>query len=189
MYDVKCTKALQDVIEQYHGIPVMWKTGHSYIKAKMQELGADLAGERSGHIFVGGDDYFGFDDALFVGAKLVEYLSHQNEKISSIVKQFPQYVTSPEIKAHCEDSKKYAAIDSIVNKFKEEFPGKVNAINGARVQFDFGWGLIRASSNLPEIVLIFEADTKEHVMQIRSVFKRVVDNYPEISPEWENDIQ
>jgi len=188
VYDVKCSKILQDVIEQNHGIPVMWKTGHSYIKAKMHELGADLAGERSGHIFFGGDDYFGFDDALFVGAKLVEYISYQDQSLSSIIGAFPQYVTSPEIKAHCDDTAKYAVVEDIVQNLKREFPGKINDINGARVQFDFGWGLIRASSNLPEIVLIFEADTKEHLLQIRSVFRRITEDYPEIAQEWDNDI-
>ena len=189
VYDVKCSKILQDVIEENHGIPVMWKTGHSYIKAKMHELKADLAGERSGHIFYGGDNYFGFDDALFVGAKLIEYLSHKEQNLSSIIASFPQYVTSPEIKALCDDTVKYDVINKIVQSFKREFPGKVNDINGARVQFDFGWGLIRASSNLPEIVLIFEADTKEHLLEIRSIFKSITEAYPEISKEWENDIQ
>ena len=189
VYDVKCSKILQDVIEQNHGIPVMWITGHSYIKAKMHELKADLAGERSGHIFYGGDDYYGFDDALFVGAKLVEYLSHKDQSISSITASFPQYVTSPEIKAYCGDTVKYSVISSIVQTLKQEFPGKVNEINGARVQFEHGWGLIRASSNLPEIVLIFEADTMEHLLEIRSVFKRITEGYSEISAEWENDIE
>ncbi|MCL2748173.1 MAG: phosphomannomutase/phosphoglucomutase [Oscillospiraceae bacterium] len=188
VYDVKCSKILQDVIEQGGGIPVMWKTGHSFIKAKMHELKADLAGERSGHIFVGGDDYYGFDDAVFVAAKLAEYLSHKQQSVSSIVAQFPHYVTSPEIKAHCADLEKYAAIDGLVNDLKEAYPGRVNDINGARVQFEHGWGLVRASSNLPEIVLIFEADTKEHLLEIRSVFREATAKYPAIDPNWENDI-
>jgi phosphomannomutase/phosphoglucomutase len=187
VYDVKCSQALDDVIRACKGNPVMWKTGHSYIKAKMHELGADLAGERSGHVFIGGDAYYGFDDAVFASAKLVEYLSHQDKTLSEIVSSFPQYVTSPEIKAYCDDTKKYGAIDSIVAEFQQQYPGNVNAINGARVSFDYGWGLVRASSNLPEIVLIFEADTQAHLLEIREVFKRVLANYPEISSSWEND--
>jgi len=189
VYDVKCSKTLQEVIDSYQGTGVMWKTGHSYIKSKMQALGAELAGERSGHIFYAGDDYFGFDDGLFVGAKLVEYLSHTEESLSKIVASFPQYVTSPEIKAYCDDTVKYGVVDSIVGVMKERFPGKVIDINGARVQFEHGWGLVRASSNLPEIVFIFEADTKEHLLQIRSEFKQITAGYSEISQEWENDIQ
>ncbi len=188
VFDVKCSQAVQDVIEQYHGRPVMWKTGHSYIKAKMHELSAELAGERSGHIFVGGEDYFGFDDAVFVGAKLAEYLSHAGESISAVVSKFPQYVTSPEIKAHCDDTKKYAVIASVVDQFKAACPGRVNDINGARVRFENGWGLARASSNLPEIVMIFEADSKPALLEIRSIFKNVLGKHPEISANWENDI-
>lgn len=187
VYDVKCSQTLTEVIESNGGIPVMWKTGHSYIKAKMHEINAELAGERSGHIFIGGDDYFGFDDAVFVAAKLVEYLSNQEKTIADIVGEFPHYITSPEIKAYCADDVKYDIVDNLVDDFKKEFPGCVNDINGARVQFDNGWGLIRASSNLPELVIIFEADTMEHLLEIRAVFKIITSKYDKISKEWEND--
>lgn len=187
VFDVKCSQTLDDVIRANDGVPVMWKTGHSYIKSKMHEIKADMAGERSGHIFIGGDDYLGFDDALFTSAKLAEYLSHQSAKLSDIVASFPTYTTSPEIKAVCDDARKYAAVERIVAQLKARFPGKVNDINGARVSFEHGWGLVRASSNLPEIVLIFEADTTEHLLEIRAVFKELLGQYPEINPVWEND--
>lgn len=189
VFDVKCSKQLVDVIEQNGGKPVMWKTGHSYIKAKLHELNAELAGERSGHIFVSGDDWYGFDDAVFVAAKLVEFLSHQEESVSGIVSKFPQYVTSPEIKAQCGDTVKYGIVDEITEKFKNMYPGKVCDINGARVSFPYGWGLVRASSNLPELVLIFEGDTKEHMLEIREVFKKMLSQYSEISSVWDNDVQ
>ena len=189
VFDVKCSKQLVDVIEANGGNPVMWKTGHSYIKAKLHELDAELAGERSGHIFVSGDDWYGFDDAVFVAAKLCEFLSHQEETVSEIVAKFPQYVTSPEIKAHCGDTVKYGVVDEVVEKFKAMYPGQVCDINGARVSFPFGWGLVRASSNLPELVLIFEGDTREHMMEIRGVFKDVLGKYSEVSPVWENDVE
>lgn len=188
VFDVKCSQTLTEVVEANGGIPVMWKTGHSYIKSKMHEICAELAGERSGHIFVGGDDYFGFDDALFVAAKLVEFLSNQEKTIGEVVDEFPRYITSPEIKAYCADDVKYDVVDSIVAAFKKEYPGRVNDINGARVQFDNGWGLIRASSNLPELVIIFEADTMEHLLEIRTVLKRMTSAYSEISKDWENDV-
>lgn len=187
VFDVKCSRTLAEVVEANGGVPVMWKTGHSYIKAKMHELNAELAGERSGHIFVGGEDYFGFDDAVFVAAKLVEFLSNQEKTISEVVADFPKYITSPEIKTFCADDVKYDVIDKLVADFKREYPGKVNDINGARVSFENGWGLIRASSNLPELVIIFEADTLEHLLEIRAVFKDITGKYDQISKDWEND--
>lgn len=189
VFDVKCSKALIDVIEENGGKPVMWKTGHSYIKSKLHELDAELAGERSGHIFVSGDDWYGFDDAVFVAAKLVEYLSNRKETVSEIIDTFPHYVVSPEIKAHCPDTLKYAIVDELVAKFKAEYPGQVCDINGARVQFKHGWGLVRASSNLPELVLIFEADTMKHLLDIRKIFKQHTREYADISDKWDNDVQ
>jgi phosphomannomutase/phosphoglucomutase len=188
VYDVKCSNTLERTIRDWGGNPLMWKTGHSYIKSKMHESGADLAGERSGHIFIGGDDYYGFDDAMFAAAKLVEYLSYEDMPISEIICGLPQYITSPEIKAHCGDTKKYDVIEKVIDDFKSLYPGKVCDICGARVAFDRGWGLVRASSNLPELVLIFEADTRERMLEIRGVFRDVLRKYPEISSEWENDV-
>ena len=189
IYDVKCSKALEDVIVANGGNPVMWKTGHSYIKSKLHELDAELAGERSGHIFVSGDDWYGFDDAVFVAAKLVEYLSNREETVSQIIETFPHYVCSPETKAHCGDTVKYGIVDEITAKLKKAYPGKVCDINGARVQFENGWGLVRASSNMPELVLIFEADTKEHLLEIREIFKSYTRQYSEIDDNWMNDIK
>ena len=189
IYDVKCSKALTDVILANGGVPVMWKTGHSYIKAKMHEMNAELAGERSGHIFMGGEDWYGFDDATFVAAKLVEFLSYQDATVSEIIDTFPKYVTSPEIKAHCPDDKKYGIIDEITEKIKADFPGKVCDINGARVEFDDGWGLIRASSNMPELVLIFEATTRERMLEIRELIKSYTRQYPDICDKWDNDVE
>lgn len=187
VFDVKCSKTLEEVIESNAGNAVMWKTGHSYIKSKMHAIKAELGGERSGHIFYGGDDYYGFDDAVFVAAKLVEYLSHQKKAISEIVASFPQYVTSPEIKAHCGDTKKYEVVGHIVEFFKSKYPGKVFDLCGARVTFEHGWGLVRASSNLPELVILFEADTLGHLLEIRQIMKDVLGLYPETDSNWEND--
>ena len=188
VYDVKCSKKVPEVIEAYGGNPIMWKTGHSYIKAKMHEIGAELAGERSGHIFVGGDDYFGFDDGIFVAAKHVEYLSNIDENLNEVISAFPQYVTSPEIKAYCPDELKYEVSERIVARFKEEFPGQVCDINGARVDFGDSWGLVRPSSNLPEFALVFEGDTDESMRRAHATFKRILSEFPEIATEWGNDI-
>jgi len=187
IYDVKCTKALDEVVKACGGNPIMCKTGHSYIKAKMHELSAELAGERSGHIFIGGDDYYGFDDACFVTAKLVEFLSHSKESLSQIISAFPKYVTSTEIHTHCADEVKYEVVDKLIKEFKQLYPGKVCDINGARVEFEDGWGLVRASSNLPCLVLIFEAKTARQMQNIKDIFKSVLNKYPQICKEWEND--
>jgi len=189
VFDVKCSQALEETIAAAGGVPLMWKTGHSYIKSKMQEVSADLAGERSGHLFFGTNEYLGFDDALFAAAKLVELLSHRGEPLSAVVAELPQYVTSPEIKAHCSDSEKYAVVDELVAQFKAEYPGKVIDINGARVSFEHGWGLVRASSNLPELVLIFEADSMEQLLEIRQIFRDKLAAYPQVDPAWGNDIK
>lgn len=188
VFDVKCTQALPEVIEENGGIPIMWKTGHSHIKSKMKDEKADLAGERSGHIFVGGEDYYGFDDAIFVAAKLVEYLSYSEGSLNDILKQLPQYITSPEIKANCADEFKYNIVEQLINDFKKDYGSRVIDINGARVMFEDGWGLVRASSNLPELVIIFEAKTENRLKEIRTIFKEKISRYSEVSEHWENDI-
>lgn len=189
VFDVKCTQALPEVISAYGGEPIMWKTGHSLVKAKMHETNADLAGERSGHIFVGGDDYYGFDDAIFAAAKLVEYLSHEKKTITEIMSSFPRYVTSPEIKAPCPDETKYDIVDRLIDDFKREYGSRVNDINGARVLFDNGWGLVRASSNLPELVLIFEGKTERDMLHVRDIFKTKLEKYEAIDGRWDNDVR
>jgi phosphomannomutase/phosphoglucomutase len=186
LFDVKCTQALFDVVEKLGGEPIMYKTGHSHIKSKMREVGAALAGERSGHIFYGGDEYYGFDDAMFAGAKLVELVSQSGKSLEENLGEFPEYHSSPEIKVKCADKNKYRVVDMLIKDFKEEYGGMVNDINGARVKFDDGWGLVRASSNLPELVLVFEGETGEAVRKIMGIFREKLSKYSEVSSDWEN---
>ena len=187
VYDVKCTRGLEEEITARGGRPVMWKTGHSHIKAKLHETGAALAGERSGHIFYR-EGYYGFDDALYAAARLLEVLAASGETLSALVAGTPPYLTSPEIAAPCADDHKYRVVDALVADFKREFGARVNDINGARVDFGDGWGLVRASSNLPELVLIFEAGTEARLREIRSLFRARLAAYSEIDPAWRNDI-
>lgn len=187
VYDVKCTRGLEEEITARGGRPVMWKTGHSHIKAKLHETGAALAGERSGHIFYR-EGYYGFDDALYAAARLLEVLAAGGETLSALVAGTPPYLTSPEIAAPCADDHKYRVVDALVADFKREFGARVNDINGARVDFGDGWGLVRASSNLPELVLIFEAGTEARLREIRSLFRARLAAYSEIDPAWRNDI-
>lgn len=188
VFDVKCSQALPEEISRLGGVPIMWKTGHSYVKAKMHEEDAALAGERSGHLFVS-EGFYGFDDGLFAGAKLLEYLSYQSQPLSKVLQQLPQYVTSPEIKAHCADDVKYGIVDELVKEFKAEYGERVIDINGARVMLDGGWGLVRASSNLPELVLIFEGKTDKRMREIRQIFRERLARHPAISAHWENDVE
>jgi len=187
VFDVKCTRALSEEIEAGGGIPIMERTGHSYIKSRVRREQAALGGERSGHIFFA-HEYYGYDDALFASLKLLEYLSGRDEPVSAVLESTPQYVTSPEIHAHCPDGEKYRVVDELVKEFQAEYGDRVITVNGARVEFDDGWGLVRASSNLPELVLIFEAKTEKRMKDIRRIFRKKMSRFPEVAEKWENDI-
>jgi phosphomannomutase/phosphoglucomutase len=115
-------------------------------------------------------------------------LSNEARPLSRIVEELPRYVTSPEIKAHCADAVKYGVIEHVTERLKSLYPERVDDVCGARVSFDHGWGLVRASSNMPEMVIIFEGDTEAEMLRIRSVFKDILGAFPEIDPEWENDV-
>jgi len=187
VFDVKCTQALAEDIEAHGGIPIMWKTGHSHIKAKLHEIGAELAGERSGHIFYN-EGYYGFDDALYAAVQLLTCLADQDKSLSELLATIPRYITSPEIQAHCADEVKYQVVESLIREFKEDYGSRVIDINGARVVFDDGWGLVRASSNLPELVIIFEAKSEDRLLEIRDLFRKKILSHPEVAAEWANDI-
>lgn len=188
VFDVKCSNALPEYIQQLDGRPIMWKTGHSYIKAKLGAEKAVLAGERSGHIFYGKEDYYGFDDALFAGAKLLSILQAEGKTIAELLADMPQYITSSEIKVFCADENKYSVVEHLTQDMIDRF-GKdaVNTINGARVTFKNGWGLVRASSNLPELVLIFEGKEEQDIADIKEIFRAMMQQYPQIDSDWENE--
>ena len=186
VFDVKCSQALIDDIEAHGGTPVMWKTGHSYIKAKMKEIGSPLAGERSGHIFVK-DGFHGYDDGLFAGLRLAAYVASTHASLAQLLEDAPRYVTSNEIQVGCPDAVKYDVMKRVVADFVEAYGDQVNTINGARVQFEDGWGLVRPSSNLPELVLVFEGKTEAAMHRIRETFRERLRAYPEIDATWHNE--
>lgn len=186
VFDVKCSQALIDDIEEHGGVPVMWKTGHSHIKSKMKEVAAPIAGERSGHIFLK-EGFHGFDDGIFAGLRLAEYVAGTGEPLSRLIAQAPRYVTSPEIHVDCGDEVKYGLVDRMTAELKKDFPGRVIDINGARVALDDGWGLVRASSNLPELVLVFEGKTLEAMLRIKEDFRRRLARHPEAGKTWHNE--
>lgn len=177
IYDVKCTRRLNSLISSYGGRPMMWKTGHSLIKAKMKETGALLAGEMSGHIFLK-ERWYGFDDGIYSAARLVEILSAQTLSTDEVFDSFPDSVNTPEINIQVTDENKFSLIEQFANKgqFKE---GNVITIDGVRVEFPWGWGLVRASNTTPVLVLRFEADDNQHLDRIKTLFReqlKAVDN-------------
>jgi len=184
VFDVKVSEALPEDIKAHGGIPIMCKTGHSYIKAKLQEEKAALAGEMSGHIFFV-DDFYGFDDAFFASLKMLEYLSTQDKPLSQLIASTPYYVSTPTIQVETTDEDKYKIVDELVAEFKKE-GHRVNDINGARVYIDDGWGLVRASSNQPTLVLRFEAKTEEGLKKIQDIFKEKLNRFEKVSKDWDS---
>ena len=181
VFDVKCSQALPEDIAAHGGEPLMFKTGHSWIKNKCHEVGAAMGGEMSGHMFFF-DGYYGFDDALFAGLKMIEYLSNENKTYSELIAATPHYSSSPALHVDCADEVKREVVSKLVEEFKSEY--EVIDIDGARVLFGDGWGLVRASSNLPVLVLRFEARTAERMKEIEEVFREKFRRFPEIGTEW-----
>ncbi|MCP5209526.1 MAG: phosphomannomutase/phosphoglucomutase [Hahellaceae bacterium] len=169
IYDVKCSRRVGSLISEYGGRPVMWKTGHSLIKSKMKETGALLAGEMSGHIFFK-ERWYGFDDALYSAARLLEIVGLDERSTHEIFDTFPEDVSTPEINIHVTDENKFDLVAqlSTVGQFGD---GSVTSIDGIRVDYADGWGLCRASNTTPVLVLRFEADTEEALERIKAVFR------------------
>ena len=165
IFDVKCSRAVAEVFSRHGGEPIMWKTGHSLIKEKMKETGALIAGELSGHICFG-EDYYGFDDALYGACALLQLVARSDRSLSSRIAEFPQYVSTPEIRVDVDEESKFEIVREAVEEFGRTHD--VIAVDGARVSFDGGWGLMRASNTQPAIVLRFEADSEERLAAIRS---------------------
>ena len=164
--EVKCSQTLFDDIAKNGGNPIMWKVGHSLIKAKMKEEGALLAGEMSGHIFFA-DRYFGYDDAIYAGARLLEILSNTKGSLSALLSDIPKMVNTPEIRMECPDDKKFHVVSELADEFKREY--RVIDIDGVRVLFPDGWGLVRASNTQPVLVLRFEASDQESLRRIQDL--------------------
>lgn len=162
--EVKCSQTLYDDIEKHGGKPLMWKAGHSLIKAKMKETGSVLAGEMSGHIFFA-DRFYGFDDAAYAGGRLLEILSTTGEPLGSLLSDVPETFSTPEIRIPCPEDKKTAVVEAIAREFSRT--QDVITIDGARIKFEGGWGLVRASNTQAILVLRFEADTPERLEKIR----------------------
>ena len=175
--EVKASQVFYDDIPKRGGRAIMWKTGHSLIKAKMKEEKAVLAGEMSGHVFFA-DRYYGYDDAIYASCRLIEILVKQHKPLSSLLSDVPQTVVTPEIRVDCSDDQKFQLVATITQRLQDiartqdlstaKLPiRELITIDGIRVRFDHGWGLIRASNTQPALVLRFEAPSQEELSQIR----------------------
>jgi phosphomannomutase / phosphoglucomutase len=163
--EVKCSMNLFSDIEKHGGRAIMWKTGHSLIKAKMKEEKAVLAGEMSGHMFFA-DRYFGYDDAIYAACRLLEILAHSEMSLSEMISDIPPTFVTPEIRMQCDDDKKFNVVDRVKSHFSSK--NKIIDVDGARIVFPEGWGLVRASNTQDVLVMRFEADSKENLDRIRS---------------------
>lgn len=172
IFDVKCTRHLADQITKHGGVPLMYKTGHSLIKAKMRETGALLAGELSGHMFIK-ERWFGFDDGIYVAARFLEMLSKSNKSCSEIFAELPDSVNTPELKIPIAEEEKFKFMERLVADAK--FPGgKVNTIDGVRVDYPNGFGIVRPSNTSPYLVMRFEGDRAQDLKQIQDIFKQEI---------------
>ncbi|HZK42704.1 MAG TPA: phosphomannomutase/phosphoglucomutase [Syntrophomonadaceae bacterium] len=162
--EVKCSQSLIDEIENLGGEPIIYKTGHSLIKAKMKEIDAIFTGEMSGHMFFA-DEYYGFDDALYAGARLLALLSHETSSLSELLADIPQYCSTPEIRVKSTDKEKFTIVDKVIAHFDDKY--EIIDIDGARILFPHGWGLVRASNTGPQLIVRCEGDTPENLENIK----------------------
>ena len=165
VFDVKASQALPEAVEKAGGIPVMWKTGHSLIEMKMHETRAPVGGEMSGHMFFS-EGFYGFDDALYGAARLLRIVADSGKTIRELLADVPRFVSTPEIRVDCLDDRKFGIVDDATKYFAARH--QVNTVDGVRVLFGDGWGLIRASNTQPVLVMRFEARSAEQLAKIRS---------------------
>jgi phosphomannomutase/phosphoglucomutase len=171
VYDVKCTGKLPGQILRHGGSPLMWKTGHSLIKAKMRETEAELAGEMSGHFFFK-ERWYGFDDAIYAAARLLEILAARMETPEEVFEVLPDTVSTPEIKVPAPDEDPHGFVEKFHAQASFEGGGRVSTIDGVRVDWPDGWGLVRASNTTPVLVMRFDGDSSDALARIQGEFKR-----------------
>jgi phosphomannomutase/phosphoglucomutase len=165
VFDVKCSQVLPEVFSAAGGVPIMWRTGHSHMKAKMKDEGAPLGGELSGHICFA-DKYIGIDDAMYDACRLLDLLARKEEPFSKVVEALPRYFSTPEIRIEVDEEKKWEVVEKALAHFRQDH--EVIDVDGARVLFGDGWGLLRTSNTQPVIVARFEARSEERLREIQS---------------------
>jgi len=177
--EVKCSQALVEEVERLGGRPLFYRTGHSLIKAKMREIGAVFTGEMSGHMFFA-DEYYGYDDALYAAGRLLRLLTRAPEPLSVHLASIPRYPITPEIRVEAPDAVKFEVVAQVAEHFRRQYP--VIAVDGARVLFPDGWGLIRASNTQPALVLRAEAKDEASLERIKAAVADALGRFPQVSP-------
>ncbi len=176
--DVLSTQVLFDEVRKAGGKPLIWKSGHSMIKAKMAEVGAVLGGEMSGHIFMG-DDYYGFDDGIFVGGRITQIIAGQNKTVSQMMQTVPTLYSTPEYRPHCPDEQKERVIEAVRGALSGQY--EMNTVDGIRITFPHGWGLLRASGTEPVLSLRFEAETEADALSYKNLVRGALKQaFPEV---------
>lgn len=181
--EVKCSQALVDEVNRLGGNPFFYKTGHSLIKAKMKEVEAVFTGEMSGHMFFA-DEFYGFDDAFYAAGRLLRILSHSSEMLSQMFATIPKYYSTAETRVPCPDQDKFSVVNGLADHFKRDY--EVIDVDGVRVLFSDGWGLVRASNTQPVLVARCEAKTQESLQQICKTMQEALEGFPQVERfEWE----
>jgi phosphomannomutase/phosphoglucomutase len=169
--EVKCSQAMYDELAKAGGEVEMWKVGHSLIKARMKDTGAQLAGEMSGHMFFA-HRWFGFDDGIYAGARLLELLTHTTRSLADLASELPEMINTPELRIDTEDDKKFPLVAAVTKRLRDDPQVKsVVDIDGVRAKFDGGWGLVRASNTQPALVMRVEANTAERLAEIKALIE------------------
>lgn len=185
LFDVKCSQALIEDIQTHGGVPVMWKTGHSLLKAKMKELHNPLAGEMSGHIFFA-DDFYGYDDAIYVACRLVQLLSRSSQTLSELADSIPHFYSTPEIRVDTTEEDKFKIVEEVKAHFRSKYD--IIDVDGVRVLYGDGWGLVRASNTQPVLVVRFEAKSESKLNEIMHEIISKLREYPSVTIQ-ENDLR
>ncbi|HEX9246353.1 MAG TPA: phosphomannomutase/phosphoglucomutase [bacterium] len=182
LVEVKCSQALIDEIRRLGGRPEFTQTGHSLIKARMREVGAVFAGEMSGHMFFA-DEYYGYDDAVYAAGRLLRILSRAGRPLSALTADIPRYHTTPEVRVACPDARKHQIVEALTREFRQRH--EVIDIDGVRVVFPDGWGLVRASNTQPALVVRAEGTTPAALDRIKAILTEALRRYPEVAaPDW-----
>jgi len=170
--EVKCSQVLYDKLREFGGNPIMYKTGHSLIKANMKQEHAELAGEMSGHMFFG-DRYFGYDDALYAACRLIEIVAKSGKPLSAQMEGFPKLVSTPEIRVDCPDDVKFQVVERLADTYRKK--RHIVEIDGVRVPFEHGWGLVRASNTQPVLVMRFEAEDEKFLREYQAEMEAAIE--------------
>lgn len=180
VYNTLCSKMVEETIKKHGGVPVMWLTGHSFIKEKLKEEKAPFGGELSGHFFFV-DKFYGHDDGFYAALRILEYLSRRDKPFSEVIKEFPSYITSPEIKIGCPDDKKVAVVEKMTKEMKAKYPNeKITDIDGVRVDFPDAMFIVRFSQNGPYLSPKFEAKTESRFEEMKKIVNDLLKSAPEI---------